>query len=71
MVENERSYKGINFFDVTDLKVLEAIGRGEFMTYGLQNRDIRKYVKNIKAPAMSRIFKRLRLHGLIERKAGT
>ena len=71
VMENERSYKGINFFDETDLKVLEAIGRGEFMTYGMQNKDIRKYVKNVKASAMSRIFKRLRLHGLIEKVEGS
>ena len=37
----------------------------------MQNCDIRKYVKDVKASSMSRIFKRLRLHGLIERKKGT
>ena len=71
VVENERSYRGINFFNETDLKVLEVIGRGEFMTYGMQNKDVRQYVEGVTASAMSRIFKRLRLHGLIERCSGS
>ena len=71
VIENNRSYKGINFFCESDLSVLEVIGRGEFMTYGMQNKDIRKYIPTIKVPAMSRILKRLSLHGLIERKDGS
>ena len=71
VIENDRSYRGINFFNEIDLKVLETIGRGEFMTFGMQNKDIRKYVKGMKTSAMSRIFKRLRLHGLIERKGSS
>lgn len=69
--EKKRSYRGMNFFDERDLKVLETIGRGEFMTYGMQNKDIRKYIDDISSSAMSRIFKRLRLHGLIEKAAGS
>lgn len=71
VIENNRSYRGINFFCESDLSVLEVIGRGEFMTYGMQNKDIRKYIPTIKVPAMSRILKRLSLHGLIERKDGS
>lgn len=71
IVEKDRSYRGFNFFDENDLKVFEAISRGEFMTYGMQNKDIRNHMDNISSSAMSRIFKRLRLHGLIERAKGT
>lgn len=71
VVENERSYRGINFFQENDLKVLEAISRGEFMTYGMQGKDVRRYLDGISTSAMSRIFKRLRLHGIIERAKGT
>lgn len=71
VIENERSYKGLNFFDKRDLTVLEVIGRGEFMTYGMQNKDIRKHMEGVTSSAMSRIFKRLRLHGLIEKGKGT
>lgn len=70
-VENGRSYRGLNFFDDRDLQVLEAIGRGEYITYGMQNKDIRIHMGDITPSAMSRIFKRLRLHGLVERAQGT
>lgn len=71
VVENERSYRGLNFFQTNDLEVLGVIGRGEFMTYGMQGKDVRKYLPGISPSAMSRIFKRLRLHGIIERQKGT
>lgn len=69
--ENGRSYRGLNFFDSRDLNVLEAISRGEYITYGMQNKDICRRLDGISSAAMSRVFKRLRLHGLIERAEGT
>ncbi len=69
--ENGRSYRGLNFFDQKDLHVLEVLGRGEFNAFGMQNKDIRKHFDNMSSAAMSRVFKRLSLHGLIERKQGT
>jgi len=54
-----------------DLNVLQVLGRGEFKSFGVQNKDIRKYLVNVTSSAMSRILKRLALHGLIERKAGS
>ena len=71
VIEKERSYRGINFFADNDLKVLEVIGRGEYVTFGMQGKDIRQHLENISPSAMSRIFKRLRLHGIIERVQGT
>lgn len=71
VIEKERSYRGINFFSENDLKVLEVISRGEYMTFGMQGKDIRRHLENISPSAMSRIFKRLRLHGIIERVQGT
>ena len=69
--EKERSYRGFNFFDSRDLSALEAIGRGEYMTFGMQRKNIRQHLPEIKSSAMTRIFKRLRLHGLIEKIPGT
>ena len=69
--ENGRSYKGLNFFDHRDLCVLEVLGRGEFNAFGMQNKDARKHLDGMSSSAVSRIFKRLSLHGLIERKHGT
>ena len=69
--EKGRSYRGLNFFSPKDLLVLEVISRGEYMTFGMQGKDIRRHLKDISPSAMSRIFKRLRLHGIIERVQGT
>lgn len=71
VVEKERSYRGFNFFAECDLRVLEVISRGEYMTFGMQGKDIRQHLKDINSSAMSRIFKRLRLHGIIERMPGS
>lgn len=71
VIEKERSYRGLNFFAERDLQVLEAISRGEYMTFGMQGKDIRPRLGDISPSAMSRIFKRLRLHGIIERLQGT
>ncbi len=71
VIENERSYRGLNLFAERDLQVLEVISRGEFMTFGMQGKDIRQYLGYISSYSMSRIFKRLRLHGIIERLKGT
>ena len=71
VMESERSYRGFNFFAERDLQVLEVISRGEYMTFGMQGKDIRQYLGDISSSAMSRIFKRLRLHGIIERVKGT
>lgn len=71
VMESERSYRGFNFFAERDLQVLEVISRGEYMTFGMQGKDIRQHLGDINSSAMSRIFKRLRLHGIIERVKGT
>lgn len=41
------------------------------MTLGMLGKDIRQHLENIGPSAMSRIFKRLCLHGIIERVPGT
>ncbi len=69
--EKERSYRGFNFFDSRDLSILEAISRGEYMAFGMQGKNIREHLPEITPSAMTRIFKRLRLHGLIEKIPGS
>ncbi len=41
------------------------------MTLGMYGKDIRQYLGDVSSSAMSRIFKRLRRHGTIERLKGT
>ena len=69
--EKERSYRGFNFFDSHDLSVLEAISRGEYMTFGMQGKNIREHLPEITPSAMTRIFKRLKVHGLIKKLPST
>ncbi|MFQ5448456.1 MAG: MarR family transcriptional regulator [Saprospiraceae bacterium] len=65
--ENNRNYKGFNFFDGQDLELLLVIIRGEFNIYGFQNKNIRKRMPSKNAGQISRLIKRLRMHGLIRK----
>ena len=65
-----RGYKGINFFDPQDIRIMETILRGEFNINGFRNKDIKKYLKGKNTGQISRIIKRLKVHGIIKR-AGT
>ena len=64
--DNERNYKGFNFFDKTDIAILLAILKGEFNISGFRNKNIREILPDFNAAKVSRLFKRLRVHGLIK-----
>ena len=66
---DDRSYKGFNLFSADDLKLFEILARGEFNINGLQNKSLRKHLTTKTSGAMTRILKRLHVHGLI-RKVG-
>lgn len=66
--ENNRNYKGFNFFSVEDLLVLTAIVRGEFNIYGFRNKNMQKLL-GFNGGKISRLIKRLRVHGLIKKAA--
>jgi hypothetical protein len=68
--ENDRSNRGFNFFDDDDLKLLVSLARGEFNISGLRNRDLQSLLRK-KSHQVSRLLKRLRLHGLIKKVAHT
>jgi hypothetical protein len=65
--KNHRGYKGINFFDEQDLKLIEILNRGEFNISGFRNKDIRTNLKGKNSAQISRILKRLKVHGIIKR----
>jgi hypothetical protein len=67
--EQHRSYRGFNFFAAGDLAVLLALLRGEYHISGLSNRLLQRVLTGKKGGQISRVLKRLRLHGLI-RKIG-
>lgn len=67
--ENNRGYKGLNFFDENDTKIIHILTRGDFNISGFRNKDLRKYLSQKSSGQISRILKRLKLHGIIK-KAG-
>ena len=71
IVENDRSYRGFNFFDDEDQNLFEALARGEFNISGMRNRDLRRFLTNKNCAQVSRILKRLRAHGLLKRAGPT
>src|SRR4051794_7614891 len=66
-----RSYPGFNLFDPDDDILLRSIARGEFNISGLQNKTLRRYLPDKTSGQVSRLLKRLRLHGIIKRVGHT
>jgi hypothetical protein len=69
--EGNHSYKGFNFFNKDDEMVLRAVASGEFMISGFRNKHIRAKLPEKSPFQVSRILKRLRIHGLIKKIWGT
>ena len=66
-----RSYPGFNFFDPDDDSLFRGIVRGEFNISGLQNKTLRRFLPDRTSGQISRLLKRLRVHGLIKRVGRT
>jgi hypothetical protein len=64
-----RSYPGFNFFDADDGELFCAIARGEFNIAGMQNKTLRRFLSGKTSSQISRLLKRLPLHGLIKKVA--
>lgn len=67
IVNNERPYRGFSFFSDDDQELLTIISRGEFNISGFQNKNIRQYLNNKNTGQISRLLKRLHVHGLIKK----
>jgi hypothetical protein len=65
--EQHRSYRGFNLFAAGDLSVLLAILRGEYQISGLSNRLLQHVLTGKNGGQISRVLKRLRLHGLVKK----
>jgi len=68
--QGERSHRGFNLFRGDDLDLLVAIVQGEFTITGLRNRNLRRRLGR-SGSQVSRMLKRLRVHGLIKRVGRT
>lgn len=65
--EGDRSHRGFNLFHGEDLDLFRAIVRGEFNISGFTNRRLRAVLAGKTGPQISRLLKRLRMHGLTKR----
>jgi hypothetical protein len=65
-IDNYRAYKGFNFFAADDQRIFETLLRGEHNIHGLRNADLRRQLP-LNAGQVSRLLKRLRVHGLVKR----
>lgn len=61
-----RPYRGFNMFDPKDLNIFLALAHGELNISGFRNSTIRRILKDRTGPQVSRILKRLHLHGIIK-----
>jgi len=64
--ENNRTYKGIDFFNEEDDALLRTISAGEFTITGFRNMALRQKL-NKSTAQISRMMKRLLIHGIIKR----
>ncbi len=69
--ENERSFRGLNFFAAEDQPLIEALARGEFNLRGLQNKTLRPHLGKKTSGQVSRLLKRLQLHDLVKKVGHT
>ena len=58
-------------FDPGDETLLCSIVRGEFNISGLQNKSLRRHLNQLNSGQISRLLKRLRIHGLIKKVGHT
>jgi hypothetical protein len=65
--EEARSYRGFNFFNEEDEALFLVLARGEFTISGMQNKALRARFPQFNSGQISRILRRLRVHGLIKK----
>ena len=71
IAENNRNYKGFNFFSREDKAILLAVANPKFNIDGMRNKHLRALLPDKTQAQISRLFKRLRVHNLIEKVRGT
>ncbi len=65
--DNGHRYKGFNFFADDDVAVFRALLRGEFAISGLTRRALHAVLSHHSPTQLSRLLKRLRVHGLLKK----
>lgn len=68
---NYHRHKGFNLFSEEDASLFRTLLRGEFFISGFTNKDLRQLLPNKNSGQITRLLKRLRVHGLIKRVGRT
>jgi hypothetical protein len=66
--ENQHRHKGFNLFSEEDTDLFRSLFQGEFFISGFTNRQLRsQYLPHKSAGQVTRLLKRLRVHGVIKK----
>ena len=65
--DKDRRYKGFNLFAEEDSSFFRLLSRGEFVIAGFSNKLIRQHMPEKNSGQVTRLLRRLRVHGLIKR----
>jgi len=65
--ENHRQYKGFNLLAEEDASLFRLLTCGEFFISGFTNKNLRQHLSHKNSGQVSRLLKRLRVHGLIKK----
>ena len=66
-IENQHRHKGFNLFSEEDTCLFRTLLQGEFFISGFTNTQLRTYLSDRSASQVTRLLKRLRVHGVIKK----
>lgn len=67
-IENQHRHKGFNLFSEEDTCLFRSLLQGEFFISGFTNKQLRsKYLSDKSTSQVTRLLKRLRVHGVIKK----
>ena len=65
--ENQHRHKGFNLFSEEDSCLFRTLLQGEFFISGFTNKQLRVYLSDKSVSQVTRLLKRLRVHGVIKK----
>jgi DNA-binding transcriptional ArsR family regulator len=66
-IKNQHRHKGFNLFSEEDTCLFRSLLQGEFFISGFTNKQLRHYLSDKSASQVTRLLKRLRVHGIIKK----
>lgn len=66
-LDNNRRFKGFNLLSEEDSSLFRLLLRGEFAISGFTNKSLRQYLRHKNSGQVTRLLRRLRVHGLIKK----